>query len=241
MRYIGSRYITLSILAIAVLGTLALTGCDFLDQLFGSTPPGGGTADAPRAVMTVQINDSLVDQGMNPDHRPPIFYEFNSLSSLDEYGDPIRKGIYEVAWDFGDGTTRGFEWGDYVSRHLYSEEGAYTATLTVRAPSGAADTAQKTITIGPAWLKILSLTTNERTDGQFDVIVNVQNQSNQNLGRIAINLVDDNGGTGRGADVTFDDSTPLVPGATYTLRTVIASWTGTLRALSWWCYPVTAS
>ena len=240
MRHIAPRWITRSVLIIAVLGALALTGCSFLDQfLGGSPPPGGGTADAPTAVMTAQ----MVKRGDNPDHRPPIFYKFNSLDSLDKFGDPIRKGIQEVAWDFGDGNTRGFEWGDYVTRHLYREEGTYTVTLTVREPAtygGTTGTAQKTITIGPGWLKILSMTTKARADGQFDVTIVVQNQSHQVLGRIAVYLIDENtsthGWTGRGADVALQ--TPLAPDGTYTLKTVIGTWTGTLHAISWWCYPV---
>ena len=246
MRYIASKWIIRSVLVIVVLGALALTGCSFLDQIFGGgTPPGGGTADAPQAVMTVQIADAMVARGDNPDHRPPISYKFSAVNSRDKFGDPIRKGIQEVAWDFGDGSTRGFEWSiqNYVTNHIYREEGTYTATLTVREPAtygGTTGTAQKTITIGPGWLKIISMATKARTDGQFDVTIVVKNQSHQVLGRIAVYLIDENtsthGWTGRGADVTLQ--TPLAPNGGYTLKTVIGTWTGTLRAISWWCYPV---
>ena len=241
MRNTVSAWIVRSILLVAALSVVALTGCDFLDQLFGGNPPGSGTGNTPTAVITVRLDDPMVDRGDNPDHHPPIFYEFSALDSLDKYGDPIRRGIQEVAWEFGDGGTRGFEWSDYVTQHLYYEEGTYTATLTVREPDtygSTTDTAQETITIGPGWLKINSVTTSPRQDGQFDVTIAVQNQSNQALKRIAVVLLDDNGWTARGADVTLE--TPLAPNGAYTFATVIGSWTGTLRAISWWCYPPSA-
>jgi len=61
-------------------------------------------------VITPEVNDPLVDQGLNPDLRPPLRYEFSAMSSLDRYGDPSHKPNYEAGWDFGDGDTRGFEW-----------------------------------------------------------------------------------------------------------------------------------
>ncbi|MEA3239488.1 MAG: hypothetical protein U9Q94_06900 [Candidatus Bipolaricaulota bacterium] len=104
-------------LALFVLPLLA--ACDLIDQLLGRGIPGGGTANAPQAVITLQINDGLVNQGLNPDLRPPLMYDFRAMNSLDQYGDPIHKPHYEVAWDFGDGETRGFEWSDYVTSHRY--------------------------------------------------------------------------------------------------------------------------
>ena len=77
-----------------------------------------------------------------------------------------------------------------------------------------------------------------RQDGQFNVTIAVHNQSNQALKRIAVALLDDNGGTARGADVTLE--TPLAPNGAYTFTTVIGGWTGTLRAIPWWCYPPSA-
>ncbi|HDJ29683.1 MAG TPA: hypothetical protein ENF29_01360 [Candidatus Acetothermia bacterium] len=241
MRNISSTWMVKAILLVAALGVVTLTGCDLLDQLFGGTPPSGGTGDAPTAVITARIADQMVDRGDNPDHRPPISYVFSALDSLDKFGDPIRRGIQEVAWDFSDGGTRGFEWNDYTTRHLYYEEGTYTVTLTVREPEtygNATDTAQKTITIGPGWLKIDSVTTTPRQDGQFKVTIAVHNQSNQALKRITVALLDDNGGTARGADVTLE--TPLAPNGAYTFTTVIGGWTGTLRAIPLWCYPPSA-
>ncbi len=219
-----------------------LTGCDLIDQLLGSGGIGGGNTGGIQAVMTAQLNDQLVNRGLNPDHRPPLRYDFSATDSLDEYGDPIHKPNYEVGWDFGDGKTRGFEWSDYNLTHIYREEGTYTATLTVReAPiyGNASATAQKTITIGPGWLEIVSLTTERRPDGQFNVTVVVRNQSNQALHGIRVDLL------ANGvllpivleADLMGETPDRVPPNGTYILRGVIGPWTGELRARSSWCVP----
>jgi len=234
------------LLLVAVLGLLFVTGCDLLDQLIGGgTPPGGGsgTSDAPHAVITAQIDDDMVNRGVNPDLRPPLTYRFNSLNSLDKFGDPIRKGVQEVAWDFGDGETRGFEWSDYVTDHRYFEEGTYTATLTVREPAtygGTANTAQKTITIGPAWLAIVSLTTEDRPDGRVDVAVVVRNQSRQALQGIQVDLIVNGSIWPSTLAQDLYGGTPdrLLPGETYTLRSTVGKWTGSIRARSSFCTPV---
>ncbi len=237
------------LLAAVVLGLFFIAGCDLLDRLTGGgTPPGGGngTSDAPHAVIAAQIDDAWIDRGLNPDLRPPLMYRFNSLNSLDKFGDPIRKGVQEVAWDFGDGETRGFEWGDYVTDHRYYEEGTYTVTLTVREPAtygGAADTAQTTITIGPAWLEIVSLTAEDRPDGQVDVSVVVRNQSRQALQGIQVDLILADGTIWPSTLMqSFTGETPdrLVPGAMYTLRSTVGKWTGPIRARSSFCTPVSS-
>lgn len=220
-----------------------LTGCDFIDQLIGGGIPGGGTGSAINAVITAKINDPLVAQGLNPDLRPPLMYDFSAVSSLDQYGDPIHKPNYEVGWDFGDGETRGFEWGDYVTHHRYFEEGTHIVTLTVRqAPAygSASATAQKTITIGPGWLEIISLTTENRPDGDVDVTVVVRNQSHQDLGSIQVDLLVDGVLWSTALLKNFSSENPdhLAPNGTYTLRGVVGQWTGTLTARSSWCVPI---
>ena len=227
---------------VAVFTLPLLTGCDLINQLLGGGIPGGGTGNAPQAVITADIDHHWVDTTLNPDLRPPLMYEFSAINSLDENGVPIHKPNYEVAWDFGDGETRGFEWGDYVTHHRYSEEGTYIVTLTVRqAPAygNASATAQKTITIGPGWLEIVSLTTERRPDGQFNVTVIVRNQSNQALHGIRVELL------ANGvllpivleADLMGETPDRVPPNGTYTLRSVISPWTGELRARSSWCVP----
>jgi len=220
-----------------------ITGCDFIDQFLGGGTSGGGTTGAPQAVIAAEIDDSMVDSGLNPDLRPPLMYKFNSLDSLDKFGDPIRHGVQEVAWDFGDGETRGFEWNDYVTDHRYWEEGTYTATLTVREPAtygGATNTAQETITIGPAWLEIVSLTTASRPDGQVDVTVVVRNQSQQPLGKIQVDLIANGSIWPSNLSVTFPSGSQddLPPGGTYTLKSAVGQWTGSLRARSSFCVPL---
>lgn len=233
------------VVLLAISALPLLTGCDLIDQLLDGGSSGGGTTNGIQAVMTAQIDDDMVKRGANPDHRPPIWYKFSAMSSLDQYGDPIHKPRYEVAWDFGDGETRAFEWGNYTIKHIYREEGTYTATLTVReAPEygNASATAQKTITIGPAWLKIVSLTTEPRADGRFDVTVIVRNQSDQAFQGIQVDLVSAEGTRYSALSATFSsETTPknsLAPGGVYTLRTSIGPWAGTLRARSSWCGPL---
>lgn len=240
MHRIVSKSIARSVLLVAILGALMLTGCDFLDQFTGGG--GTGTANAPQAVMTVQLDDPMVNNGSNPDHHPPLFYNFSALDSLDLYGDPIRRGVEEVAWDFGDGETRGFEWGDYTSRHSFREEGPLTITLTVREPEefgGGIDTAQQTITLGPAWLKILSVTKTVQTDGTLEIAVVVQNQSRQVLGRLGLDLVGSDGWVAT-IDWFLGDTVEdgLAPGGTCTITRNIGEWNGSLRVRSGWCYPI---
>ena len=221
-----------------------LTGCDLIDQLLGGGIPGGGTGSAIDAMMTAEVHDPLVDRGLNPDLRPPLMYDFSAVSSLDQYGDPIHKPNYEAGWDFGDGKTRGFEWNDYVTHNRYFEEGTYTVTLTVRENSAygnAMATAQKTITIGPAWLQIVSLTTELREDGLWDVNVIVRNQSHQALGRFQVYLVANDlvVRVVPAADLTGQTPDRLPPNGTYTLKGIVeGQWTGTLSAHSSWCDPI---
>jgi hypothetical protein len=217
-----------------------MTGCDFIDQLLGGGIPGGGSANAPQAVMTAEIDHDLVDLGLNPDLRPPLWYQFSSAGSLSEDGIPITDpmaGFHELLWDFGDGMTIGFT-PSKSAQHVYREEGTYTASLTLRAAGGATDTVQKTITIGPAWLEIVSLTTADRPDGQVNVTVVVRNQSNQALRVIGVELAVDGTLWPSNLSATFGPGTTperLLPDGTYTLTTAVGSWTGTLTARSSFC------
>jgi len=133
--------------------------------------------------------------------------------------------------------------GDYVTHNRYWEEGTYTVTFTVRENSAygsAMATAQKTITTGPAWLEIVSLTTEPRGDGQLDVTVIVRNQSHQALGRLQVYLVANDAFVlvAPAADLSGETPDRVPPDGTYTLRGVTSPWTGTLRARSSWCYAV---
>ena len=235
---------SLVLAALAVCVLPLLTGCDLLDQLLAGGIPGGGTGSAIAAVMTAQVHDPLVDRGLNPDLRPPLMYDFNAASSTDGNGDPIQKLYYKVAWDFGDGEIRDFEWSDYYTHHRYWEEGTYTVTLTVREDpeyGNAVATAQKTITIGPAWLEIVGLTTEPRGDGLWDVNVVVRNQSHQALGRFQVDLIADDLVVRAvpAADLTGKTPDRLPASGTYTLKGVVeGQWTGTLRARSSWCDPI---
>lgn len=240
MHRVVPKPVVTSFLLMAILGALMLTGCDFLDPFTGGG--GTGTTNAPQAVMTLQLDDPMVNNGSNPDHHPPLSYNLSALDSLDLYGDPIRRGVEEVAWDFGDGETRGFEWGDYTSRHSFREEGPITITLTVREPEaygGGTDTAQQTITLGPAWLKILSVAKTEQADGTFEISVVVKNQSRQVLGRLGLDLVGSDGWVSA-VDLNLGDTAEdgLAPNATYTITKNIGEWNGLLRVRSGWCYPI---
>ena len=228
----------LLVLVVVAVSTLPLlTGCDIIDQLLGGGVSGGGTGNALKAVITAELDDNWVDTTLNPDLRPPLMYDFSAMDSLSEWGEPIEKGSYQMAWAFGDGETRGVEWSDYTTHHRYWDEGTYTATLTL-GYGNASDTAQKTIIIGPGWLEILSLETEPRTDGQFNVAVLVRNQSNQTLGKVGVRLFA-NGVLVRMLDVILEGETPdrLPPNGTYTLRGAIYPWTGTLTARSSLCLP----
>lgn len=216
------------ILGISVL--LVLAGCAFIDQLIaqltgGSTPPpgdpGGSGTGAPTAVITAVVDDSVVDQGRNPDLRPPLWYTIDGLASTDRDGDPARYsdyGRHELAWDLGDGTVRGFEWNDYSMRHWFREEGTYTITLTVREPNGGpSDTVQETITLGPPWLEIVDPAVTPRPDGKVAVSVLVRNQSRQTLGKIGVEMIVDGS---LYQDVTLGlviEDTPLPPDGHYVL------------------------
>jgi|GEM_PF-2595342 len=226
-----------------------LSGCDFIDQLIaqitGGGTPGGSTSNAPTAVMTaaVALDDALVNSGLNPDLRPPLRYQFSAADSLDEDGisvlDPYA-GLHEVSWDFGDGMTTHFS-PSMSTIHLYRWEGPHTASLTLRGAGGATDTVYQTITLGPGWLEIVSLTWESRPDNKAVVTVIVRNQSRQALQRIGVNLhVDEAIWQVNALKVAFSDGTTptrLSPGATYTLTKWVNMWTGTLTATSGECIP----
>ncbi len=233
----------------AVLVSLILvSGCDLIDQLLGLSPggdPGGGTGNAPQAVMTVGIDDDLVDMGLNPDLRPPLWYAFSSAESLTGDGLPLyhpSAGMHDVAWDYGDGGTRGFEWNDRTTEHIYREEGTYVASLSVRhTASGLTDTAQQTIVIGEAWLEIVSVTTADRPDDRVDVTVVVRNQSSQVLRVIVVDVLVDEQLWPSNLSATFSPETEpglLEPNETYSLTSSVGKWTtGTLRVRSSFCTP----
>ena len=223
-----------------------MTGCDFIDQLIeqimGGGTPGGSTANAPTAVMTVVLDDALVSAGLNPDLRPPVAYQFNGATSLNEDGVPITDpiaGFHELSWDYGDGMVIPFT-PSKSTRHLYRAEGPHTASLTVRGASGATDTVYQTITLGPGWLEIVSLATTPRPDdGDFLVTVVARNQSNQALTAFSLDLLFN--GTwliGRFNGGVLGPGNPpdrLIPGGTATFTTAIGNWTGTLVARSGPC------
>jgi len=229
---------TALILCFVLLTVPLLTGCDLLYQLIGDGSSGGGAGTAPQAVMAVQIDDDLVDMGLNPDLRPPIWYSFSGADSLNADGvsilDPIA-GYHELAWNFGDGTTIDFSASKSAKQHIYREEGTYTASLTVRDAIGASHTAQQAITIGPAWLEIVSVATANRTDGQIDVTVVVRNQSSQSLRVFTVELLVDDQIWPSNLSATVDD---FPPNGIYTLTTAVGAYTGTLRARSSFCTPV---
>ena len=221
-----------------------VTGCDLIDKILDAISPGGGTTGSPQAAMTAVIDDDLVDMGLNPDLRPPLLYQFSCDGSLNSEGisifDPLA-GMHDKAWDYGDGTTRGFEWSDINPKHIYREEGTYVASLTIRdAATGATDTVQQTITIGAGWLEIVSLTTEPWPDGRATLNVVVRNQSQQDLRVIVVDLLVDgvlwrsNVGETLGPGTTPER---LSPNATYTITRVISDWTGTLTARSGGCTP----
>jgi len=226
-----------------------MTGCDFIDQLIeqitGGGVPGGSTSNAPTAVMiaTVALDDALVNAGLNPDLRPPLRYQFSAADSLNEEGvsvlDPYA-GLHETSWDFGDGMGTHFS-PSMSTIHLYRWEGPHTASLTLRGAGGATDTVYQTITLGPGWLEIVSLTWETRPDNKAVVTVIVRNQSRQALQRIGVNLhVDGSIWQINALNVAFgEETTPvrLSPGATYTLTKWVNQWTGTLTASSGECIP----
>ena len=225
-----------------------MTGCDFIDQLIeqimGGGTPGGSTANAPTAVMTVVLDDALVSAGLNPDLRPPVAYQFNGATSLNEDGVPITDpiaGFHELSWDYGDGMVVPFT-PSKSTRHVYRAEGPHTASLTVRGATGATDTVYQTITLGPGWLEIVNLTTDPLPDGRFLVTVAVRNQSNQSLTSFSIDLLTDgsNWSIGLGNPVLGPGNPPdrLIPGGSAILTTSTGSWTGTLTARSGPCTPL---
>lgn len=239
----------ISVTVVLLLFVLPLmTGCDFIDQLIeqitGGGTPGGNKANAPTAVMTAVLDDDLVNMGLNPDLRPPMWYQFNGAASLNEDGVPITDpvaGFHELLWDFGDGSTLGYT-PSKSAQHAYRAEGTYTASLTLRGASGATDTVYQTITIGPGWLEIVSLTTEPRPDDRVDITVVVRNQSNQALTIFTVDLLVDGSLhlSGGFYSILGPGNPPgrLIPGGTATLTTAIGNWTGTLTARSSFCTPL---
>ncbi len=205
--------------------------------------PAEETSNALQAVMTVEIDDDLVEMGLNPDLRPPLHYQFSGVESLNQDGVPITDpmaGLHELSWDFGDSLTERFS-PSKSTVHIYREEGTFTANLFLREGSGETDTAQVTIDIGPAWLEIMDLTTVNRPDGGADVSVIVRNQSNQDLRVITVELHVDGSIMPSNLSATFGPGTVpeyLGPNATYTLTSSVGEWTGDLKARSSFCTPL---
>jgi len=195
--------------------------------------------------VTVGADDAFVNWGLNPDLRPPIWYDFSCAGSLTEDGLSIfdsMAGFHELLWDFGDGTTVGYTVSKAVQQHRYREQGTYTASLTLRNASGATNTVSQTITIGPPWLEIVGITTDLRPDGQYQVTVSVINQSDQSLKNFSVDLLVDGVPTLYGVGYpTLGPGNPpdrLIPGGSATLTTSIGAWTGTLTARSGECTPL---
>ena len=236
------------LILVSLLVVLPIAGCDLIDQLLNLFPdgdPGATTGNTPQAAMTVQVDDDLVDMGLNPDRRPPLLYAFSSAPSRTADGlplsDPTAVGMYDIAWDYGDGVTRGFEWNDRTTTHIYREEGTYSASLSVRhIASGATGVAQETIVIGEAWLEIVSVTTVDRDAANVEVTVLVKNQSSQDLRVISVELLADEQVWPSNLSATFTPDTAdglLAPNETYTLWGVVSKWPGTLRVRPSFCTP----
>jgi len=201
------------------------------------------TSDGLQAVMTAEVDDDLAEMGLNPDLRPPLHYQFSGVESLSEDGYPVTDpyaGMHEMSWDFGDGITDRFS-PSKSAQHIYREEGTFTASLFLRSGGGEIDTSQMTISIGPAWLEIMDISTENRADGRVDVEVLVRNQSNQDLRVIIVELHVDGSLVPSNLSTTFGPGVVpeyLGPDATYTLRSTVGAWTGELEARSSFCTPM---
>ena len=228
------------------------TGCGSDDQptderIAAGTPsevaPREEASNTLQAVMTVEVNDDLVEAGLNPDLRPPLHYQFSGVESLNQDGVPITDpiaGFHELSWDFGDGNTLSFT-PSKSAVHIYREEGSLIASLFVRDGGGETDTVQTTINIGPAWLEIVSVTSEDRPDGRVDVTVLVRNQSNQDLRVISAELLVDGALLPSNLSATFGPGTTpesLGPNATYSLTSSVGAWTGDITARSSFCTPM---
>jgi len=227
------------------------TGCKSNDQVNDERiteeipleTPVEETSDALQAVMTMEINDDLVEMGLNPDLRPPLLYQFSGVESLNQDGVPITDpvaGLHELSWDFGDGTILRFT-PSKSAEYIYREEGTFIASLFLREAGGETDTVQKTINIGPAWLEIVDLSTENRPDGRVDVTLLVRNQSNQDLRNISAELLVDGSLWPSNLSAAFGPGTTpeyLGPNATYTLTSSVGAWTGNITARSSFCTPL---
>ena len=232
-------------ITLALVALPSLSGCDLINQIIDSIMnDGGGTAGSPTAVITAELEDDLVNLGLNPDLRPPLWYQFSSAESLSDSGLPIfdpMAGMHDLAWDFGDGTVRGFEWSDRAPRHRFREEGAYVVRLSVRdASTGVVSSVEETIVIGPAWLEIISVNVSHLPDGNAELSVIVRNQSQQDLRVFGVELLVDGVLLSTRIGVTLSaQTTPdrLAPQGTYTLTKIISSWIGLLTVRSGECTP----
>ncbi len=204
--------------------------------------PDAETSEELQAVMTLELDDGLAAMGLNPDLRPPLLYQFIGVESLNEDGVPITDpiaGLHELSWDFGDGNTERFTVSK-STQHMYREEGTYTASLFLRDSDGDIDTAQTTVNIGPAWLEIMHISTENRPDGRVNVAVTVRNQSNQILRVLQVDLLVGESPVPSNLSVTFGPGTVpeyLGPDDTYTLTGTVGQWDGELRARSSYCTP----
>lgn len=70
----------------------------------------------------------------------PLDVGFDASGSTDPDGDPLT-----YVWDFGDGSPTAT---GATPRHVYSANGTYTATVTVRDPAGASATASAIVRVG---------------------------------------------------------------------------------------------
>ena len=225
------------VVLVGIFAILLLSGCDLLDEILGQD---GGGSGAPTAVIRAEVSDDLVNAGMNPDHRPPLRYQFFASDSRDSHGVLVTASAehFDYSWDFGNGIT--LDPGGYATppRIFYMEEGVYDVTLTVTEWGGGTDTVTERITIGEPWLSIMALDWTERSDGQRDVTIGVVNQSSQPLKTFIVRLAV-NGVHLRdvGVDLTGQVPERLLPDGGYLMTAILSPWVGELTATSHFCTP----
>lgn len=113
-------------------------------------------------------------------------YQITDLSSVLFINNSVHSTSYN--WDFGDGSTS----ADNQPEHIYTQNGAYTVTLTATDDNGCSETTTQTIVISGLSVDVLSGTGVYAFPNPFEDVLHLSNGINQ---AVTIEVTDLNGKT----------------------------------------------